>query len=131
MTVRTNAGASCGHHRRRLAHRRRLRRQLDPVQAGERVVDGGVVARHDLAAAPAVGLLDRALDPGDRLVAGSTPEMAKKQRLQDGVDAAREPGLARDAAGVHHVQRDPPGEDPLLHGARQLVPHPVGRHAGS
>jgi hypothetical protein len=49
------------------------------VQPFERGVDGGVVPRDHLGAAPAVGLGDRRLDLGDRLSRGSTPEIAKKQ----------------------------------------------------
>ena len=69
MTVRTNSGAWSGIERGDLVTAAGLVGHVDLVQPVEGAVDGGVVPPHDLVAAPAVGLLDRRLDPGDRLVA--------------------------------------------------------------
>ena len=78
---------------------------LDPVQPVERAVDRGVVARDHLGAALAVGLGDRLLDPGDRLVARQHAGDGEEAGLQDDVDPPGQADLAGDPAGVDRVER--------------------------
>ena len=130
--------AATGHHRRGdvLHERRRVGRHdrwqvaggvdalgyLDPVQRGNGPVDRGMVARDHIGAAPAVGLGDRVLDPLDRLLAGQYPGDGEEARLQHGVRAPGEPGLARDLVGVDGVDVEALGNDLLLHRAGQRRP---------
>jgi hypothetical protein len=53
---------------------------------------------------------------------GSTPERAKKARLQDGIDLGAEPGVAGHPRGVDDEQTETLVDDLLLHGAREMIP---------
>ena len=68
----------------------RLLGHLDLGQVGQRGVDGGEVALHDGAAPLAVGLLDRGLDLGHRLLGRQYPREGEKARLHYGVDPVAE-----------------------------------------
>ena len=103
-----------GHHRRGLAGGGHRLGYLHALQALQRAVDGGVVALHHLGAALAVGLGDRLLDPGDRLLPRQHAGDGEEAGLQDHVDPAREAGLAGDPARVDHVDLEALGEDLLL-----------------
>ena len=127
VTVRTNSGACAGTTGGSPRRRRHPLGHLDPVQAVERAVDGGLVALDHLGAAPAVGLRDRRLDPLDRLLARQHAGDGEEAGLQDDVGPAGEADLARDPAGVDRVHVDVLGEDLLLHRARERVPHLVRR----
>ena len=81
-----------GDDRRGLAGGRHPLGPLDLVQAVERPVDRGLVALHHLGAPPSVGLLDRRLDPRDRLVAFHDARDREEAGLQHRVRAPRELG---------------------------------------
>ena len=92
-----------GHRRRQLARGRHPVGHLDPVQPLQRPVDRRLVALDDLGAAPAVGLGDRLLDPGDRLVARQHAGDREEAGLQHDVDPPGQADLAGDPAGVDRV----------------------------
>ena len=116
-----------GHRRRQLARGRHPVGHLDPVQPLQRPVDRRLVAFDHLGAAPAVGLGDRLLDPGDRLVARQHAGDGEEAGLQHDVDPPGEADLAGDLAGVDRVDVDALGEDLLLDGPRQRIPDLVRR----
>ncbi len=103
------------------------RRHRDLVEAGERGVDGGVVALDDHVPELGVGGGDRGLDGGDRPVDGKHAAEGEEAGLQDGVHPATQSHLAGDAGGVDGVDRDVEVDDPLLGLARDAVPHLVCR----
>ncbi len=113
------------HHGGRLADAGDLARDRDGVQARQRAVDRRVLPLHQVAAPVAVGLLHRLLDQRYRPVARQDPDHREVAGLHHHVDAPRQPGLAGDAVGVHHVHLDPLVHDLPLHPGRQRVPHPL------
>ena len=92
----------------------------------ERVVDRGEVAGDDRLAALRVGLLDEALDPGDRLVRRQDAGELEEARLHDRVDPAAHPGLVGDRERVDHPEVDLLVDEQLLDAARQVIPDLVG-----
>ena len=101
-------------------------RHLDLVQMLQGGVDGSVVHLDDLLRLLAVGLLDRVLNLGYRLVLGQHTRDREEAGLQDGVGAVAQTHLAGHGQGVDGPQVEVLLEDLTLHGVRQLVPHLVG-----
>ena len=110
------------HHRGQFPVGRHPAGHLDLVQPFERGVDGGVVLRDHLGAAAAVGLGDRRLDLGDRLLPGQHARDREEAGLQHGVGPAGQARLASDVAGIDRVNLDPFGENLLLDRAGQRIP---------
>ncbi len=80
----------------------------------------------DRLAALRVGLLDEALDPGDRLVGRQDARELEEARLHDGVDPAAHAGLVGDGQRVDHPEVDLLVDEQLLDAARQVLPDLVG-----
>ena len=92
---------------------------LDLMQPVDRVVDRREFALHDVGAVLGVGLGDGLLDPGDRLIAGEHVGDREEAGLQHDVDAAGEPDVPGDPAGVDRIHPDAFVDDLLLHRAGQ------------
>ena len=75
---------------------------LDEV--GKRRVDGGEVAVHDGVTPLAVGLGDRGLDLGHRLIGWQYSRKGEEARLHHCVDPVAELGLRSDLVGVDHPE---------------------------
>ena len=116
-----------GHQQRQLTGGRRPVGNHDLVQPLQRPVDRQLVAFDHLDAAPAIGLGDRVLDPGDRLLARQHAGDREEAGLEHDVDPPGEADLARDPAGVDRVHVDPLGQDLLLDRPRQRSPDLVRR----
>ena len=86
-----------------------------PGQTGERCVDRAEVAVEHRLAGSGVVVLDRALDARDRLLGREEAGQGEEAHLHHRVDAAPEPGRARDAVAVDHVEAELLGDDLLLH----------------
>ncbi len=110
-----------------LPGRRHSPGHLDPVQALQGAVDGELVLLDHLLAPPAVGLGDRRLDLGDRLVPRQHAGDGEEAGLQDGVGPPGQPDVAGDRGRVDGVDIDVLGEDLLLDRAGQRVPDLVRR----
>ena len=113
---------------RRLGHGRahldgaggRADRDLVEVLQGR--VHRGEVALDDLRALLAVGLLDRLLDLGDRLLARQDAGDREEAGLHDRVDAAAHAGLLGHVVGVDGVDLQLLVDDLVLDLARQVLP---------
>ena len=114
---------------RQFAGGRHLVRNLDAVQRFQGAVDDRLVTRDDVGAALAVGLRDRFLDAGDRLLGRQHTGDGEKARLQNGVGAPGEPRLPGEPAGVDGVDLEVLGQDLLLHRTGERVPDDVRRVA--
>ena len=110
------------HHRGQFPGGRHPAGHLDLVQRRHGVIDGGQVLLDHLGAAAAVGLGDRRLDLGDRLLPGQHARDREEAGLQHGVGPAGQASLASDVAGIDRVNLDPFGENLLLDRAGQRIP---------
>ncbi len=100
VTRCTKSGASGGTAGAPAPGRGHGRRQRHLVQPGERGVERGDVAPHDLGAAAAQRLLDTASNLAQRLVERQHLRQREEADLHDGVDATAEPGPLGDAIAV-------------------------------
>ncbi len=107
-----------------------LVRDLHLVQMRERGIDRREVLADHLAAFFPVRLLDRVLDPGDRLILGHDARDREEAGLHDGVDLAAHARAARDLVGVDHVKAQALVPDLRLDFARQVLPD-LGRPMGA
>ena len=130
VTVRTNSGACVRHEGRGVVRGRDAPGQFHLVQALDQRASTAAWLRSTTSRAPAaVGLLDRRLDPLDRLLGLEHARDREEARLEDRVRAPREAGRAGDPPRVDDVELDPLLEHPLLDLARKRVPDLVRRVA--
>ncbi len=118
-----------GRNRRHHLHLRgRLLRIFHFMQGGQCGINRRVVLLDDLfAALLPVGLLDRVLDPCDRVVGGNHAGQLEEAGLHDRVDADAHLRLASHVVGVDRVELQLLVDDLPLHFDRQMIPDLIER----
>ena len=106
---------------------RRAGGHLDLVQVGQGGVDRLVVLLHDGHRLAGVGLGDGGLDLLDGLLTRHDTGDREETGLQHRVGARPETRGPRNRGGVDDVKGDTQLYDPVLHRARQLLPHLIRR----
>ena len=93
----------------------------------QRTVDGREVPCHDDGATLSVGLLDRLLDAGHRLVGRQDSGQGEEAGLHHRVDAAAHALLDGDPVGVDHPELHVPADEQFLDRSGEFAPDFVGR----
>ena len=93
------------------------------MQVGKGGIDSSVVLLDNGFTALAVGLLDRFLDLGDRLILRQDTTDGKETGLHDGVDAYTHAGLFGDLICIDGVQLELLLDDLFLNLSREVVPY--------
>ena len=119
-------GCAVGDELPRRVLARGARRERHRVQIRERAVHRFEVPPHDVLALHGVGLPDRLLDLLDGIRAREHAGEREEAGLQDGVDAAAEAQILRDARRVDHEELKALREQGVLHLSRQPVEDGVG-----
>ena len=109
-------------------NRATLRRDLYLMQVIEGCVHRLEVLLDHLGPFTGIGLLDRHLDLGDRLLTRQHPREGKEGGLHDGVDTPSHTRVTGHGRGIDDIELDLFIDNGLLHWARQLTPDTIGRH---
>src|SRR5208282_2481369 len=108
--------------REHVKQRRHLARDLDLVQMRNRRIHGCVVLLNDGFAALAIGIRNRFLDGGNRLVPWQHAANGEEAGLHDGVDAATHACGARHGVAVNHIKPQLFPDDDFLRLLRHVIP---------
>ena len=111
------------HGRWPLIHTRHGRRHCHLMQVAEGAIHGRVILRHHRLTPFAIRLLDGVLNGRDSLLAGQHATEGEETGLHGCVDATAEVVFLRHLQRINHIKLDLLGQQILLHGAGQMVPH--------